>query len=175
MGWTAAVVALGALQYQQQGAMGKANQASYNAKGEALDNQAVQIEKQKDFDISQFNKEFRKLVGAETVAIYKSGVTKEGTALRIARQNAEEAQLQRNTITYNSQIAVNQKKYEADTARYQGSMARAAAKQAQLKTITSTVTSAYTMNTNNSLLGQQQSQATRLQLNSYYPGDYGTF
>ena len=54
-------------------------------------------------------------------------------------------------------------------------MAKAAAKQAQLKTITSTVTSAYTMNTNNSLLGQQQSQATRLQLNSYYPGDYGTF
>tara|TARA_R110002153_G_scaffold108957_4_gene249681 strand:+ start:3040 stop:3585 length:546 start_codon:yes stop_codon:yes gene_type:complete len=161
------VGAMAVSQYQQQGAMGKANQASYNAKGEALDNAATQIEKQKDFDILQFNKEFTKLVGTETVAFAKSGVTREGSALRIARQNAEEAQLQRNTITYNSKIAANQKRYEADTARFQGRMARAAAKQAQIKTITSAATSFYTMGqgsgAGSSLLGGQQS----------FGGEYG--
>ena len=159
------VGAMAVSQLQQQGAMGKANQAFYNAKGEALDNAATQIEKQKDFDILQFNKEFTKLVGTETVAFAKSGVVREGSALRIARQNAEEAQLQRNTITYNSQIAANQKRYEADTARFQGRMARVAAKQAQIKTITSAATSFYTMNPNtgSSLLGGQQS----------FSGEYG--
>ena len=171
----AVVGALGAAQYKQQGAIGKANQASYNAKGEALDNEAIQIEKQKDFDITQFNKEFQKLVGTEKVNRAKSGVGYEGTALRVAKANAEEAQLQRNTIAYNAQIAANQKRYEADIARFQGRMARVAAKQAQLKTLTSTATSLYTMGQGSSLLGQQQSQATRLQLNSYYPGNYGTF
>ena len=172
----AVVGALGAVQYKQQGAIGKANQESYNTKGEALDNQAVQIDKQKDFDITQFNKEFRKFVGTEKVNLAKSGVTGEGTSLRIAAKNAEEAQLQRNTIAYNAQVNANQKRYEANLARYQGQMARVAAKQAQLKTITSTFTSMYSMRQpGSSLLGQQQSQATRLQLNSYYPGNYGTF
>ena len=158
MSWQMAVVgALGAVQYKQQGAIGKANQASYNSKGEALDNEAIQIEKQKDFDITQFNKEFKKLVGTEKVNRAKSGVDYEGTVLRVAKENAEEAQLQRNTIAYNAQIAANQKRYEADTARFQGRMARVAAKQAQLKTVTSTFTSMYSMRQpGSSLLSQDQ-------------------
>jgi hypothetical protein len=132
--WQMAVVgALGAIQYKQQGAIGKANQASYNSKGEALDNEAIQIEKQKDFDITQFNKEFQKLVGTEKVNRAKSGVGYEGTALRVAKANAEEAQLQRNITTYNSKMNKSQKLNEAAFSRIQGSMAEQQARMQKIQ------------------------------------------
>ncbi|MEE4189916.1 MAG: hypothetical protein V2I76_15905, partial [Roseobacter sp.] len=66
MGWQAAVVgALGAAQYQQQGAIGKYNQAVQNRKAAVLEQEAQQIEKQTEFDIAQFDKEFQKIEGAQ--------------------------------------------------------------------------------------------------------------
>ena len=48
------------MQYQQQGAIGKANQQSFNRSAEVLDGQATQIEQKAEFDIAQFNKDYYK-------------------------------------------------------------------------------------------------------------------
>ena len=110
-----------------------------------MEAQAESIEKKTEFDIAQFDKEFTKLEGSQKVASAKAGVAFSGTALRIQRANAEEAQLQREIIKYNSQVAKSQAIEKANAFRIQGSMARATAKAAQLQTITSTATSLLTM------------------------------
>ena len=104
------------------------------------------------------NKEFYRLVGAETVALAKAGVTREGTSLRLSRQNAEEAQLQRNIIVYNAKVAQTQKINEANYLRYSGQVARAEAKMAQVSTAIKGFTSVYSMGgfKNKSLLQNQK-------------------
>ena len=49
-------VAMGVSQYQQQGAIGKYNQAANERTGQVLDNQAIQIEQKAEFDVAQFGK-----------------------------------------------------------------------------------------------------------------------
>jgi hypothetical protein len=146
MSWQMAVVgALGAAQYQQQGAIGKYNQAIQNRNAQVAEQQAEQIDKQKEFDIAQFDKEFVKLEGKQRVASAKAGIGFSGTALRIQRANAKEAQLQREIIEYNSKVAKSQALERANMFRVQGQMARQQARMAQLQTITSTGTSLLTM------------------------------
>ena len=146
MGWQMAVVgALGAAQYQQQGAIGKYNQSIQERNAQVAEQQAEQIDKQKEFDIAQFDKEFVKLEGRQKVASAKAGIGFSGTALRIQRANAEEAQLQREIIEYNSKVAKSQALERANMFRVQGQMARQQARMAQLQTITSTGTSLLTM------------------------------
>lgn len=147
MSWQMAVIgATGALQYQQQGAIGKYNQAVQNRKATVLEQEAAQIEKQTEFDIAQFDKQFQKLEGETEVNLAKSGVVAgSGTAYRIAMANAREAELQRNIIRYNSKVAADKKMEEASFARVSGQLAREQAKLAQINTIASTGTSLLTM------------------------------
>ena len=97
MSWQMAVVgAVGAAQYQQQGAIGKYNQAVQDRKAAVLEQEAQQIEKQTEFDIAQFDKKFEQLEGTTKVNLAKSGVVQgSGTSYRIAMANAREAELQR--------------------------------------------------------------------------------
>ena len=67
-------VAMGAAQYQAQGKIGKYNQAVNNRNAAVLEGQADQLEAKAEFDIAQFQKDFRKLEGETTVALAKSGV-----------------------------------------------------------------------------------------------------
>ena len=67
------------------------------------------------------------------MASAKSGVGYEGTSLRIARANAEEAQLQRNITTYNAKINKSQKLNDAAFSRIQGTMARQQARTQQFQ------------------------------------------
>jgi len=147
MGWQAAVVgALGVSQYQQQGAIGKYNQGVANRNAEVAEQEAIAIEKQSEFDIAQFDKQFTKLEGETQVALSKSGVVSgTGTAYRIAMQNALEAELQKNIIQYNAKVGAAKKIEEANFARIQGNIARQQAKLAQLGTLASTGTSLLTM------------------------------
>ena len=147
MGWQAAVV-MGAIQYQQQGAIGKYNQAVQNRNATIAEQEAAMIEKQLEFDIGRFDQQFQQLKGTTEVSLNKSGIVSgEGTALRIARYNAEQAVLQKNVMDYNSKVAVGKKLEEANFARIQGQMARQQAKMAQLQTITQTGTSLMRMKT----------------------------
>jgi hypothetical protein len=139
-------LAMGAMQYKQQGAIGKFNQSVANRNAQVLEGQATQIEKKAEFDIAQFQKNFRKIEGETTVALAKSGVQLgTGSAYNIELSNAYEAKLQENLIRYNSQVAAANKMEEANFARISGQMARQEAKMAQIRTIASTGSLLYGM------------------------------
>jgi hypothetical protein len=142
MGWQAAVVgALGVAQYQQQGAIGKYNQGVANRNALVAEQEAIAIEKQTEFNLAKFDKQFSQLQAQTKVATLKSGATLSGTALNNLRYNLEQSKIQKNVIEYNSKVAANKKIEEANFARVQGNIARQQAKLAQLGTITSTGTS----------------------------------
>ncbi len=157
MGWQGAVVAaIGAAQYQQQGAIGKYNKAVNDRNAEVAEQEAALIEKQTEFDIARFDKDFRKIEGKTKVSFAKAGVVQgSGTAYNIARANAREAELQRQIIRYNSQVNQARKIESANFARIQGNIAKQQARLAQIGTIASTTTSILGMS--NTGGGSQQS------------------
>ena len=142
MGWEAAAVgALGFAQYQQQGAIGKYNQAIQNRNAQVAEQEAQRIEQQLEFDLARFDQQFAQLQSQTKVAALKSGAELSGTGLRLLRFNAEQAEIQKDIMEYNSKVAQNQKIEEANFARMQGSLARQQAKLAQIQTLTKTGTS----------------------------------
>ena len=137
---------LGAAQVSAQGKIGKYNQDVNNRNAAVLEGQAAQLESKKEFDIAQFQKEFRQLEGETTVALAKSGVELgSGSAYNIELSNAYEAKLQENLIEYNSKVAQSNKMEEANFARIRGTMARNDAKMAQIGTIARTGSLLYGM------------------------------
>jgi hypothetical protein len=141
---TAAIVAVGGLgvaQYQQQGAAGKYNQSIQNRNAQIAEQEAAQIEKQLEFDISRFNEKFDQLQGQTTTRIAKTGADYSGTGLRVLRANAQQAEVERNIMEYNAKIGQARKFEEANFFRIQGQVARQAARTAQMSTIMSTGTS----------------------------------
>ena len=139
-------LAMGAIQYKAQGAAGKYNQSVANRNAQVLEGQATQIEQKAEVDIAQFQKDFKKFEGSTKVSLAKSGVEMgTGTAYNIQLSNAYEAKLQENLITYNSQVASNNKMEEANFARISGQMARQQARMAQIGTIASTGSSLFSM------------------------------
>ena len=143
---TAFTAVMGAAQYKAQGKIGKYNQSVANRNAQVLEGQAAQIEQKAEFDIAQFQKNFRKIEGQTTVALAKSGVELgTGSAYNIELSNAYEAKLQENLIKYNSQVAANNKMEEANFAKISGTIARNEAKMAQIGTIAQTGTSLLAM------------------------------
>jgi hypothetical protein len=132
---------LGAMQYQQQGAAGKYNQAVQNRNAQIAEQEAAQIEKQLEFDIARFDQKVVQLQGQTTTRIAKTGADFSGTGLRILRANAEEAEKERNIMEYNAKIGQARKFEEANFFRIQGQVARQTARTAQMGTIVQTGTS----------------------------------
>ena len=138
--------AMGAAQYKAQGEIGKFNQSVNERNAAVYEDQAYQIEQKAEFDIAQFQKDFKKMEGETTVALAKSGVELgTGTAYNIELSNAYEAKLQENLIRYNSEVAASNKMEEANFARIRGTMARQEAKMAQINTVASTGSLLYGM------------------------------
>jgi tetrahydromethanopterin S-methyltransferase subunit H len=117
---------------QQASAIGKYNQAVQNRNAQVAEQEAQAIEQQKNLDIERFDKQFTKLQGETKTAIFKSGVTLEGSGLRILRANAEEAEIEKDIIEYNASIGKSRAFEQANFARMQGNLARMEARQAQL-------------------------------------------
>jgi uncharacterized protein YhaN len=117
---------------QQANALGKYNQSVQNRNALVREQEAEAIEKQNEFDIARFDQQFVQLQGQSKTAIYKSGVTLEGSGLRVLRYNAEQAEIQKTVMDYNSKVAQSQKMEDANFARIQGSIARREGKIAQL-------------------------------------------
>jgi hypothetical protein len=137
---------MGVAQYQQQGAIGKFNQSVANRNAQVLLGQKDQIEAKAEFDIAQFQKQFKQLEGETRVSLATSGVELgTGSAYNIELSNAYEAKLQENLIRYNSQVAANNKQEEANFATIKGQMARQESKLAQINTIASTGSLLYGM------------------------------
>ena len=121
-----------AMQVKQAGAAGKYNQDVQNRNAEVSRQQGDQIIKQAEFDIAQFDKDFTKIQSTAKKNILKSGVTLEGSGLRILRANAEEAELQRQTIRYNAEVGKANAIEKANFYTMQGNIARQQATSAQL-------------------------------------------
>ena len=139
-------LAMGAAQYKAQGEIGKFNQRVNNRNALILEGQADQIEAKAEFDIAQFEKNFTKVEGQTKVALASSGVQiGSGSAANIMLSNAYEAQLQKELIKYNSQVASANKMEEANFARISGQMARNQAKLAQIQTVAQTGSNIYSM------------------------------
>ena len=139
-------LAMGAAQYSAQGKIGKFNQSVANRNALILEGQADQIEAKAEFDIAQFQKDFKKMEGTTKVALAKSGVVMDsGSAYNIQLSNAYEAKLQEQLIKYNSEVAVANKMEEANFARISGQMARNEAKLAQISTVAKTGSNIYSM------------------------------
>ena len=109
---------------QQANALGKYNQSVQNRNALVREQEAEAIKKQTEFDVARFDQQFEQLVGQTKVATAKSGVERSGTALNIARFNAEQAEIQKDVMDYNSQVAQSQKMEQANFARIQGVIAR---------------------------------------------------
>ena len=162
MGWVAAAapaittaattaapyVAIGttALGAVQAGKIGAYNEAVLNRKAAVLEQEGELIAKQTEFDLAQFDKQFRKLEGKTKVALAKSGaIIGEGTGRRIEINNLREAEIERNNIKYNSQIAQAKKFEEAAFARINANVAKEQARFEQIRLGTQLGTSLLTM------------------------------
>ena len=130
MGWVTAATSIAAA--QQASATGKYNQAVQERNATVSEQEAERLEQQNEFDLARFDQQFSQLQGQTKTAIYKSGVSLEGSGLRIMRYNAEQAEIERDILTYNSKVAQSQKLEEANFARMSGQMARMEARSAQL-------------------------------------------
>ena len=161
MGWQMAVVgAIGAAQYQQQGAIGKYNQSVANRNAQVAEQEAERLEQQLEFDLARFDQQFLQLQGQTKTRILKSGAELSGTGLKILRSNAEQAEIEKDILDYNSKVAQSKKLEEANFARIKGTMARQSARLAQIGTIASTGTSLLGMSNFGSLSPQGQFGST---------------
>ena len=108
----------------QANAVGKYNQSIQNRNAQIAQQEAKAIENQTIFDIAQFDTKFNQLQSKSRVNFLKSGIELDGTALKVLRANEAQAQLERNTIEYNSKINQYRKFEEANFATIQGTLAR---------------------------------------------------
>lgn len=125
------------IQAKNQSAAGKYNQQVYNRNAQIAELEAQQIEKQTEVDLQRFDQKFNQLQGQTTTKILTSGADLSGSGLRILHNNEAQAQLERNTINYNSKIAQQSKFNEANFARIQGGIARQQGRAAAMGTLAS--------------------------------------
>jgi hypothetical protein len=130
MGWVTAVTSVAAA--RQASANGKYNQGVEERNATVYKQEIEQLEKQKEFDIARFDQKFVQLQGQTKTAIYKSGVTLEGSGLRILRYNSEQAEIEKNIIDFNSKVAQSQKLEQANFAYMKGQIAKNEARTAAL-------------------------------------------
>jgi len=130
MGWVSAVTSVAAA--QQASATGKYNQAVQERNATVSEQEAKRLEQQNEFDLARFDQQFSQLQGQTKTAILKSGAQLSGSGLNIMRYNAEQAEIEKDILTYNSKVAQSQKLEEANFARMSGQMARMEARSAQL-------------------------------------------
>ena len=117
---------------QQISALGKYNQSVQDRNALIREQEAEAIKKQTEFDIARFDQQFERLTGRTKVATLKSGVQLSGSALNILRYNAEQAEIQKDVMNYNSQVRQSQKIEEANFARITGQIKRQEARIAEL-------------------------------------------
>ena len=117
---------------RQAKAIGKYNQSIQERNAQIKEQEAERVEQQLEFDIARFDQSFEQLQGQTKTSVLKSGAELSGSGLRILRYNAEQAEVQRNVMAYNSKVEQSQKLEEANFARMQGQLARMEAKQAEL-------------------------------------------
>jgi hypothetical protein len=168
------------LQAQQQNAIGKYNQSIQNRNAQIADQEAAAIDKQTEYKLGAFNKDYERFVGRTTVSTAKAGVQQgSGTSLRIQMANAAEAELQRNLIEYDGGVAKARKFEEGNFYRIQGDMARATGRMAAMGTLFKGASSFLQSGAGSSLLSSAgnifSSQPTYSPINTRLTGSEGSF
>ena len=130
---------------RQASAIGSFNQAVAERNATIAEQEAEAQKKLTTYNLNKFNQSFEKLQSRTRVSLLKSGVELSGTALKILQSNAEQAELQRNVIEYNGQVAEAKKLEEATFARISGTLARRQANLAALGYISQAGTSLLSM------------------------------
>lgn len=136
MGWVApvasAVTAVTAVAAgRQASATGKFNQAIQERNAIVAEQEAQAIEQRTIYDIAQFDRKFAALQGQTKTAVLKSGAELSGSGLRILRANAQQAEIEKDMIEYNSKIGQSRAYEQANFARMQGDIARQQARSAE--------------------------------------------
>ena len=117
---------------KQASALGKYNQSVQDRNALIKEQEAEAIKKQTEFDIAKFDQQFTQLQGQTKTAVLTSGAELSGSGLNVLRYNAQQAEIEKDIIDYNSKVAESQKLEEANFARIQGVIARREGKIAQL-------------------------------------------
>jgi len=130
MGWVAPLVSVAAA--QQASTTGKFNQSIQERNALIYEQEKERLEGKLNFDLARFDEKFRQLQGETTTKIVKSGAELSGSGLRIKRYNAEQAEIEKDIITFNSKVAQSRKMEQANFARMNGQLARMEARQAEL-------------------------------------------
>ena len=130
MGWVAPLVSVTAA--QQASTTGKFNQSIQERNALIYEQEKERLEGKLNFDLARFDEKFRQLQGETTTKIVKSGAELSGSGLRIKRYNAEQAEIEKDIITFNSKVAQSKKMEQANFARMNGQLARMEARQAEL-------------------------------------------
>jgi len=130
---------------RQASAIGSFNQAVAERNATIAEQEAEAQKKLTTYNLNKFNQSFEKLQSRTRVGLLKSGVELSGTALKILQSNAEQAELQRNVIEYNGQVAEAKKLEEANFARISGTLAKRQANLAALGYISQAGTSLLSM------------------------------
>tara|TARA_R100000664_G_scaffold2159_1_gene5543 strand:- start:5215 stop:5676 length:462 start_codon:yes stop_codon:yes gene_type:complete len=140
-----AAVGTSLLAARQASAIGSFNQAVAERNATIAEQEAEAQKKLTTYNLNKFNQSFEKLQSRTRVSLLKSGVELSGTALKILQSNAEQAELQRDVIEYNGQVAEAKKLEEANFARISGTLARRQANLAALGYISQAGTSLLNM------------------------------
>jgi len=130
MGWVSPLVSVAAA--KQASAVGSYNKAIADRNFRVKVQEAERIQQQKEFDLARFDQKFLQLQGNTTTKIVKSGAELSGSGLRIKRYNAQQAEIEKSIIDYNSKVAQSRKMEEANFALMQGELAKMEARQAEL-------------------------------------------
>ena len=168
------------VQAQQQNAIGKYNQSIQNRNAQIADQEAAAIDKQTEYKLGAFNKDYERFVGRTTVSTAKAGVQQgSGTSLRIQMSNASEAELQKNLIEYDGGVAKARKFEEGNFYRIQGDMARQTGRMAAMGTLFKGASSFLQSGAGSSLLTSAgnifSSPPTYSPINTRYTGSEGSF
>ena len=117
---------------RQAKTLGQFNEAVQNRNAQVAEQEGLLIAQQNEFDLAQFDKKFARLQGETKTQILNSGVELSGSGLRILRANAEQAEVEKDIMDYNSKINQAKKFEEANFARIKGNVARQNAKAAEV-------------------------------------------
>jgi hypothetical protein len=117
---------------QQAGAVGKYNQAIKNRNALVYEQEKNRLEDKLAFDLEKFDDQFRQFQGKTTTAILTSGAELSGSGLRVLRSNAEQAEIEKSVMEYNTKVAESQAMEKASFARMEGRLARMEARRSQI-------------------------------------------
>jgi hypothetical protein len=117
-------------------AAGRFNQRVYNRNAEIAEQEKEAIRQQTELELARFEDNFDKLQAQSKVRILTSGADlSNGSGLRVLHNNEVQKQIEKNIITYNSQVQQISKSNQAVMDRVQGQYARQMGRSAAIGTL----------------------------------------